>query len=298
MNVRDQTRIRFGRALAGTAVLFGLVGMGTLSLLGRWDLLVEGFVVHNGVWAAGLGALAWFTIPAQTRNGAVWALAWAAFFGGLLTAGAAVVLLLTPGPIVDVLLQEITTITPADLPLPAAIAWQPVSWAWIPAFLLVLTSGLLLFPDGRPPSPRWRWVGWYSVATITVAVGGIAVLANPASTVIIDSYEGTAGSVFEVALNLAMVGALVSVASLIVRYRRSSGVARRQIRWIAWGGSFLVATLVASTIFEGATTSGDSLSSLVTLVGEALLILSFWVAITKYRLYDVDVVISRTVTYV
>ncbi len=268
MNVRDQTRIRFGRTLAGTAVLFGLVGMGTLALLGRWGLLVEGFVVHNGVWAAGLGALAWVTIPAQPRNGAVWALAWAALFGGLLTAGAAAVLLLTPGPIVDGLLQEITTVSPSDFPLPAAIALQPVAWAWIPAFLLVLTLGLLLFPDGRPPSPRWRWVGWYSLATIAVAVGGLAVLANPSSTVAIDSYEGTAGSVFEGALNLAIVGALASVASLIVRYRRSSGVARGQIRWIAWGGSFLVATLAVSTIFEGAaTTEGDSLSSLVTLVG-------------------------------
>ena len=267
MNVRDQTRIRFGRTLAGTAVLFGLVGMGTLALLGRWGLLVEGFVVHNGVWAAGLGALAWVTIPAQPRNGAVWALAWASFFGGLFAAGAAAVSLLAPGPILDGLLQEISTISPADFPLPAAIALQPLAWAYIPAFLLVLTLGLLLFPDGQPPSPRWRWVGWYSLATIAVAMGGSAVLANPTSTVAIDSYGGTAGSVFEGAMALAMLGALVSVASLIVRYRRSSGVARRQIRWIAWGGSFLVATLALSTVFEGATTSGDSLSSLGVLPG-------------------------------
>ena len=297
MNVHDQTRIRFGRSLAATSVAFAVSGMAVLAILGRWEAFVEAFVVHNGVLGVGFGVLAWVTIPSQPRNGAVWALAWASFFGGLFAAGAAGVFLLTPGPIGDMLLQEIGTISPADFPLPAAIALQPLAWAYIPAFLLVLTLGLLLFPDGRPPSPRWRWVGWYSLATIAVAVGGSAVLANPTSTVAIDSYGGTAGSVFEGAMTLAMVGALVSVASLIVRYQRSSAVARRQIRWIAWGGSFLVATLALSTIFEGATTSGDSLSAFVVLGGESLLILSFWVAITKYRLYDIDVVISKTVTY-
>jgi signal transduction histidine kinase len=271
--------------------------MTTLAILGRWAVFVDVFVVHNGVLGVGFGALAWVTIPSQPRNGAVWALAWASFFGGLFAAGAAAVFLLAPGPIVDVLLQETGTISPADFPLPAAIALQPLAWAYIPAFLLVITLGLLLFPDGRPPSPRWSWVGWYSLATIAVAVGGSAVLASPTSTVAIDSYGGTAGGVFEGAMTLAMAGALASVASLIFRYRRSSGVARRQIRWIAWGGSFLVATLALSTIFEGATTSGDSLSAFVVLGGEALLILSFWVAITKYRLYDIDVVISKTVTY-
>ena len=303
MNVRDQTRIRFGRSLAATSVAFAIAGMAALAILGRWDFFVEAFVVHNGVLGVGLGALAWVTIPSQPKNGAVWALAWASFFGGLFTAGTASAVLLARGSIEGLSVDVVSGMSPADFSLPAAIALQPTAWAWIPAFLLVLTLGLLLFPDGRPPTPRWRWVGWYSVVAIAVAVAGLALLANPRSTVVIHSLvihslEGTVGSVVEVAINLAMVGALVSVAALVVRYRRGSGVARQQIRWIAWGGSFLVATLVLSTVFEGATTSGNSLSSLVALGGEALLILSFAVAITKYRLYDVDVVISKTLTYV
>ena len=295
--MRDETRIRFGRSLAATSVAFAAVGMAAFAILGRWDFFVEVFVVHNGVLGVGFGALVWVTIPSQPRNGAVWALAWASFFGGLFTAGAASAVLLGQKSIEGLSVDVISGMSPADFPLPVAIALQPTAWAWIPAIMLVLTLGLLLFPDGRPLSPRWKWVGWYCVATIAVAVGGLAVLANPRSTVAVDSLEGTLGNVAEVAINLAVVGALVSVASLIVRYRRSSGVARRQIRWIAWGGSFLIATFALSTILEGAITSGGSLSSLVALGGEVLLILSFTVAITKYRLYDIDVVISKTVTY-
>jgi signal transduction histidine kinase len=74
-------------------------------------------------------------------------------------------------------------------------------------------------------------------------------------------------------------------------------VTRRQIRWIAWGGTFLAAILVVSQVVEGPTGSGTSPIGYLTLVGEAVIILSFAVAITKYRLYDIDVVISKTVTY-
>ena len=298
--MRDQTRIRVGRALAGTAVVFGLSGMGILALFGRWEFLLAGFVIHNGLWAAGLGAMVWVTLPSQPRNGALWALAWSSFFGGLFTAGAAAFFLLAADRIAELSLQEIGALSPSELPLAAAIAVSPFIWAWMPAFLVVLTLGLLLFPDGRPPSPQWKWVGWYSVAAISVGTLGLAWLSNPRSTQSlngIDAFEGTLGNIVETTIFLALIGAVLAVASLVVRYRRSSGVGRHQIRWIAWGGAFLVTTLILTDVVEEAEV-GDNLSSLVALGGEALLILSFAMAITKYRLYDIDVVISKTVTYV
>ena len=293
----DQTRIRFGRGLSATSLILSVAGMGVLAVLGLWGFLVDAFVVHIGLLAVGLAALAWTTIPAQPRNGAIWALAWASFFGGLLAGGAATTVLLTRALMPGLSVEAFPDLVPADLPLPVAIAVQPFLWAWIPAFLLALTLGLLLFPDGRPPSPRWKWVGWFSVAAIAVAVADVAVAAHPWSTLTIDTYAGGQGNVTEVAINLATVGALLSVASLVVRYRRSSGVARQQIRWIAWGGSFLVGILAVSTLVEEVTASGGTFLSLMMLVATALLVLSFFIAITKYRLYDIDVVISRTVSY-
>ena len=296
----DRTRIRLGRLLSGTSVSVALISIGILAVLGTWDILVDSFALHNGLLGVGFGSLAWVTIRTQARNRAVWSLAWGAFFGALFTAGFAVFALLAPAAIFELPLAELGALSPSDLPVDAALALQPPSWAWVPAFLLILTLGLLLFPDGGPPSPRWRWVGWFSVAMMTLAVVPLVWLARPSSTVpITDPIEsgGTAGQIAGAAMLLVLVGVVASVAGLIVRYRRSSGVTRRQIRWIAWGGSFLAATLILSQIVEGPTGSGASVPGYLALVGLALLILSFAVAITKYRLYDIDIVISRTMTY-
>ncbi|MFV1963619.1 MAG: hypothetical protein ACC658_17560, partial [Acidimicrobiia bacterium] len=248
----------------------------------------------------GFGSLAWITIRTQARNGAVWALAWAAFFGALYTAGFAGFALLAPAVYFKLVVAGIGALSPSDLPLGAALALQFTSWAWIPAILLVLTLGLLLFPDGRPPSPRWRWVGWYSVAMMLLAVAPLVWLTRPSSTVLVSDHttsRGTAGQVADTALLLVLLGVVASVAAVIVRYRSSSGVTRHQIRWIALGGSFLGAALILLQLIEGSNASGASVTGYMGIAGEALLILSFAVAITKYRLYDIDVVIRKTVVF-
>ena len=293
----DRTRIRLGRGVAATAVTLSLTGMGLLAVLGSWDFLVDGFVIHNGLLAVGFASLAWTTIPAQPRNGAVWALASSSLFAGLFVGSAATTVMLARTLLPGFTLDAVAGLSPADLPLALAIALQPVFWAFIPSLLLVLTLGLLLFPDGQLLSHRWKWVGWFSVAAIAVAVAATAAKTRPTSNVPLDSYEGVLGNIATVAIGLGAVGALMSIASLVVRYRGSSGVARLQIRWIAWGGSFFVVPLIVSLLVEGVATSGGSLTALLAYAGGMLLILSFAVAITKYRLYDIDVVISRTVTY-
>ena len=299
--MKDQTRVRWGRLLAGTSAAVGLISMAILAIGGGWELLIEAFILHNGILAVGFGSLALVTMTTQARNGAVWSLAWGAFFAALFTASFAVSRLIAPAAIRELKPGELAALTPSSLPVPVAIALQPAVWAWIPAVLLVLTLGLLLFPDGRPPSPRWRWVAWYSVATIALSVASFAWLGRPSSTHPIGDPVGSAGTVGQIASALilvTMVGVVLSAAALVVRYRRSSGVTRHQIRWIVWGGTFLAATLVLSFFVEGGPTgSGSSVPGYVALVAEALLILSFAFAITKYRLYDVDVVISRTVVY-
>ena len=141
--------------------------------LGTGRFLFGVYAVHNGLLGVGLGALAWVAIPSQPRNGAVWALAWSSFFGGLFASSAAAFVLLARGSIEGFSLSSMDGLSPSELPLRASIAVLGMG-SWIPAFGLVITVGLLLFPDGRPPTPRWKWVGWYSMAAISVAILGSA----------------------------------------------------------------------------------------------------------------------------
>jgi len=293
--IDDRTLIRGGKLLAGTSVTVAVLSLATIVVTGHWRLLPVTPAAHLGLWAIGIGSVAWVTIGAQARNGVVWTLAWAAFFAALSIAGPAAFSLTAPASLLGLPFDAVMDLSPSDLPVGPAIALNPVLWAWIPAFFLVLTLGLLLFPDGRPPSPRWRWVGWLSVVVIALTVLGSVWLYRPSSTT---PYSADAEGLDDVALALLGVLAVVaSVAAIVVRYRRSSGVTRHQIRWIAWGGAFLAATMFLLLIVNGATTVTSDLPAWLLLAAEAMLILSFAVAITKYRLYDIDVVISKTVTY-
>ena len=292
----DQTRIHLGRTLAGTSVIASLISLGILVFVGESDIYSTG-VVHMGLWAIGVGSLTWVTISSQARNGVIWTLAWAGLFAALNIVGIAIFRLTAPSSIHRLPFEEVLTLTPSDLPVASALGLNFYIWAWVPAFFLVLTLGLLLFPEGRPPSPRWRWVGWLGVASITVGVASTAWDYRPSATIPFGAPVESATQA--AALGLLLVAVVASISSLVVRYRSSSGATRHQIRWIAWAGAFLAVTMFL-ILLEQETTVAE-LSELFTLLllaaAELVLILSFGVAITKYRLYDIDVVISKTVTY-
>ena len=291
----DRIWIRLGRTLAGTSVIASLISIGILVVVGEEG--ISSGVFHVGLWAIGVGSLAWVTISTQARNRVIWTLAWAAFFAALSNAGWAVFRLTAPASIRELSYEEIITLSPSDLPLSAAVTLNPAFWAWIPAFFLVLTLGLLLFPDGRPPSPRWRWLSWLSVTTIAFEVAVVAWFYRPSSTIPYDAQAGGAADFAGFSLLLfAVVG---SMSGLVVRYRRSSGVTRHQIRWIAWAGAFLAGSMFLLLLDEETTAVefSEVAVTVLLLIAEAVLILSFAVAITKYRLYDIDVVISKTVVF-
>ncbi len=241
--------------------------------------------------------------PSEPRNGAIWAYTVAALSGGAFVTSVAAFTIFAPDDVLDTIIDVLPR--PADLPVPAAVAAQGMVSLWLPAVFLVLTLGLLLFPNGRPPSPKWRWAVWGEVAVVAVATLGNILLFHPWTTEQINTYHGTVGKFVELLMFPVLFGTLVSVASLVVRYRRSSAIVRRQIGWIAVGGSvYAIAQLVRYAIWGGVGDEGNStqesfagLTSLLGLIPLALLILSFWVAITKYRLYDLDRVISKSVTY-
>jgi signal transduction histidine kinase len=103
------------------------------------------------------------------------------------------------------------------------------------------------------------------------------------------------GLVFNIALFAAMLATALSLAALIGRYRKSGGTSRQQFKWIVWGASVFLPTLVASVMLGN--TKYEGVATTAMMVGLAAFLVSYGIAIGKYRLYDIDVVISRTVVY-
>lgn len=147
---------------------------------------------------------------------------------------------------------------------------------------LLLTFGLLLFPNGRLPSPRWRWVGRLSGAVLALWTLVTLYAALPGN------FDVTTGPVSGLAYMLVILSPLPALVSLVVRYRQSAIATRNQIKWIVWGAFVLVPTSFIS---------GSGGPEIVGILGIAVFGTAYAIAISKYRLYDIDVVISRTLVY-
>ncbi len=300
MTSPERVRPRAGRNLAAFSVVAGAGSMALIAALGEHEMFIDTFVLHNGILAVALGILVWVSMPTQGRNKSVWALLSAAFFSALFCAGFAGLRLLSPSSLFEQPIQDIATLSPSDLSFTAALAFNPAAWAWIPGLFSILTVGLIYFPDGRPPSPRWNWLAWYSITTIAVPTTLFAWLQRPSSTAEIGDLAGTAGtigSVAEASVMLPLTAVPVSVSALFFKYQRSSEETRRQIRWIGWGGSFLAVIVITTLVIDGTAGTGSSLTGYAALIGEVLFVGCFVIAIRRYRLYQIDIVISKTVVY-
>jgi signal transduction histidine kinase len=287
----DQSRILIGRVMAAGAMVLAAVAMTLYVVNGEAGRLLGDWVIHNGVTAFALGAVAFLAVPRQPANGAVWVLTWAAVFGALQATGAALVLATTG--ISNAELQAGTvTVALADLDPLGAIGFMIAVSMWVPGLFLMITLGLLLFPDGSPPSRRWLAVGWLSAIAMAATSVTLAWVARPWNRMAFDRDFSPATETLINALLLSLgVSVVASVTALVIRWRRSEGESRLQFRWIGWAvGLMAVVTLV--------TLPFDSRGlQIVSLPLVAVIPFAYGVAITKYRLYDIDVVVSRTIVY-
>jgi signal transduction histidine kinase len=195
-------------------------------------------------------------------------------------------------------------------------AWRYVSWigmwSWIPTAGAVPLL-LLLFPTGRPPSPRWRPVLWIGAAAIAVAT--IATALNPIEFEVtpgvrLDNPFGLRGwgrlSSFIIGVSgvVGILTAFVAVASLVRRYRRGSSDQREQIKWLAYVAIADVTIFVLGFGLAGVCKACDE-----GLVGDVAFGVFFFIlsvgipaavgaAILRHGLYDIDVIINKTVLYV
>jgi hypothetical protein len=199
-------------------------------------------------------------------------------------------------------LEDAAGVTPA-LALTAVFN----EWIWPLGVLFSAGLPLLLFPNGRPASRRWRWVAWSMcagcAATVLSGLFSPAPVPNPADpTSPLENPWGLDGLrlVTEIGVNvgggLLILPMAAAVVGILLRLRSVSGVERQQLRWIASGAAMAISGVL---VFPLAEVFGwaDAFVTLVFVVGFSCLPLSFTVAILRYRLYDLDRILSRTVTY-
>jgi hypothetical protein len=191
---------------------------------------------------------------------------------------------------------------PGSLPAGSFMAWL-TSWIWGPGTGLLLTYLLLLFPDGRLPSPRWRPVAWLSAVPIALVCGPIAILNWPLrGPALVKPGEfsapdpGALALVGGVMASLLVVCGLACVVALVLRFRRSRGVERQQLKWFVFAGAI---TFTGWWVSDQLGARGVQLPLAGLLYGLviAAIPVAAGIAILRYHLYEIDRLISRTLVY-
>jgi hypothetical protein len=190
---------------------------------------------------------------------------------------------------------------PGSVPFLVGIA-SLGNWLWVPAVGLLGIYLLLLFPDGRLLSRWWRPLAWLSGAVIVVLSVGFGLAPGPMANLPpgirnplgLEELPWLLNAAF-VVLPLLLLCMLASAVSLVLRYRRSGGEVREQIKWIAFAASFMVLAYLSLSIsqFIG---EPELLFSVVDLSFAGVPV-AIGFAVLKHRLYDIDVLINRTLVY-
>ncbi len=182
---------------------------------------------------------------------------------------------------------------------------------WVGTFVWMIGVGpaatfvLLLFPDGRLPSPRWRPVAWLAGVSLTATWVGLALapgrIEDTRVTNPLGVGAGTAAMAALEAVGLALlfVSILASCASLVSRFRSSGREQRQQLKWLAWSLP-VVLTWLGASIWVETTQTGEGavdVANALTAIGLITVPVAIAIAILRHRLYDIDVVIKRTLVY-
>ncbi len=193
--------------------------------------------------------------------------------------------------------------TPGPLPEYPAIV-NPVGLApigFFPSFIAILIFVPLLFPDGRYLGRRWRWVGAFGAAVVGLILAGIMftpgplaeypAIVNPVGLAPIDALRPLLAAASTWGF---VIVAPLAIASAVVRYRRGSTLERTQLRWFGAAAGLTVAVLVMAFAL-GLQGEAAALAWLGGILGVTLIPIAIGVAILRYRLYELDRLVSRTI---
>ena len=155
---------------------------------------------------------------------------------------------------------------------------------------------LLLFPTGRLVSPRWRWIAWIGAGVLALSVVSSAFMpgvfsgettTNPYG---IESLKGALDALNQVSGVMGTLFAAAALISALWRFWRSREAERQQMKWFAFGAALLAVAIAINAIWFPQSNLGFA-------IGFGILPLSIGIAILRYRLYDIDMLINRTLVY-
>jgi signal transduction histidine kinase len=181
------------------------------------------------------------------------------------------------------------------------------SWLWLPAIFLPMTFVLLIFPNGHLPSHRWRFVAWAAALGLAMTVLVLMLHPGPLSSWGLEANPfGIPGAapIFDRLLDFGTVffsiGVLGSLAAFAVRFRRSAGTEREQMKWLAYAvGVYVLVAALSSVVwfFLPDFPWNEEISIIVSNLGILGIAVASAIAILRYHLFDIEVLINRTLIY-
>jgi hypothetical protein len=272
-------------ALAGACLIFSLLNGHTLYEMVLTGIPTTVILLTQMVSFSVVGAL---IASHRPENPIGWLFLAAALFYGIEIAGE------------EYAIYALFT-NPGSLPLGAELAWL-TEWIWAPGFGIILVFLPLLFPDGHPPSRRWRGVGWLGGLSIGLICVLTSIVLWPERGPALLQLEGFGGqveewrsAVSEWVLKLGgpmlLLAGLGAVISLFVRFRRARGDVRQQIKWFASAAALTLAWIIVAEQQSG------EIVALTGLLVIPSIPIATGIAVLRYRLYDIDIIINRTLVY-
>jgi hypothetical protein len=255
---------------------------------------VRGFAAVLGVAFSAVGALIGLKVPGH-RIGALLLLigVWACLTGFVIEYAAFAI-----------------AVHPGSLPFAYFVGWL-ATWVWVPFATLATTFLLLLFPTGRLISARWRPAAALSALGILFIcvllalypgeVDNAPYIDNP--LVIPRAWEQPVVALTYVAFVVLALAIVLSALSLVVRYRRSTGIARQQLKWFASAAVFAGLTFAGPGTLVNILLAGNprnaslKVTEILTILSLATIPIATGIAILRYHLYEIDRVLSRTISW-